>query len=104
MDTVWENKNEKNIPKFSLNGETKIAKITSVYDGDTVKACFSLGEQFYIWNCRISGVDTPELRTKINSRRNMVTSREMNCGNSFSIKLSPYTVATLTNTGDFSSI
>lgn len=64
MDTTWDSRTEKNIPKFSLNGETKTAKITSVYDGDTVKACFNLGEQFYIWNCRISGVDTPELRTK----------------------------------------
>ena len=40
------------------------AKIISVYDGDTVKAIFPLNGTLYKWNCRLTGVDTPEIRTK----------------------------------------
>lgn len=53
-------------PKFSdcVNGKTVEAKIVSVYDGDTVKAIFPLNGVLYKWNCRLTGVDTPELRTR----------------------------------------
>ena len=40
------------------------AKIVSVYDGDTVKAIFPLNGVLYKWNCRLTGVDTPEIRTR----------------------------------------
>ena len=40
------------------------AKIISVYDGDTVKAIFPLNGVLYKWNCRLTGVDTPEIRTR----------------------------------------
>jgi endonuclease YncB( thermonuclease family) len=49
---------------FSFEGQTKEAKVLSVYDGDTVKIAFPLGDTMYRWNCRILGVDTPELRTR----------------------------------------
>jgi endonuclease YncB( thermonuclease family) len=39
------------------------AKIVSVYDGDTVKAVFPLNGVLYKWNCRLTGIDTPEIRT-----------------------------------------
>ncbi len=53
-------------PKFSdcVNGKTVEAKIISVYDGDTVKAIFPLNGVLYKWSCRLTGVDTPELRTR----------------------------------------
>ena len=53
-------------PKFSdcVNGKTVEAKIVSVYDGDTVKAIFPLNGVLYKWSCRLTGVDTPELRTR----------------------------------------
>ena len=35
-----------------------------MYDGDTVKVVFPLQEKLYKWNCRIAGIDTPELRTR----------------------------------------
>lgn len=60
----WDSFTEDNVPEFSLRGDKHIAKITSVYDGDTVKACFPLADKMYIWNCRLEGVDTPELRTR----------------------------------------
>tara|TARA_Y100000992_G_scaffold188298_1_gene127491 strand:+ start:602 stop:1024 length:423 start_codon:yes stop_codon:yes gene_type:complete len=51
-------------PKFSLEGKVIEAKICSVYDGDTVKAIFPLHNNLYKWNCRLTGIDTPELRTR----------------------------------------
>ena len=34
-----------------------------MYDGDTVKAIFPLNGVLYKWNCRLIGIDTPEIRT-----------------------------------------
>jgi endonuclease YncB( thermonuclease family) len=53
-------------PMFSdcVNGTTVTAKVVSVYDGDTIKVVFPLNNIFYKWNCRLMGVDTPELRTR----------------------------------------
>ena len=56
--------NISNVPQFSLEGLETVAKIYSVYDGDTVKAIFPLHDKLYKWNCRLTGVDTPELRTR----------------------------------------
>ena len=50
--------------QFSLKGETHRAKVVKVYDGDTVHIVLKKFNQFFRFNCRISGVDTPELRTK----------------------------------------
>ena len=49
---------------FSLNGYKTDAKVVKVYDGDTVHVVFRYFDQYYKWICRISHVDTPELRTK----------------------------------------
>ena len=61
---AWDEFTEDNVPQFSLDGSKHFAKITSVYDGDTFKACFAFGGKMFIWNCRLAGVDTPELRTR----------------------------------------
>ena len=58
----WDEIND--APKFSLEGQKVKAKVVSVYDGDTVKCVFPLHNTLYKWNCRLEGVDTPELRTK----------------------------------------
>uniref|UniRef100_A0A6C0BTK0 TNase-like domain-containing protein n=1 Tax=viral metagenome TaxID=1070528 RepID=A0A6C0BTK0_9ZZZZ len=52
-------------PMFSdcVNGTTVVARVVSVYDGDTIKVIFPLNNTYYKWNCRLIGVDTPELRT-----------------------------------------
>jgi len=55
---------DKNVKQFSFDGETKVAKIVSVYDGDTVKVVFPVLRKLFKFNCRISGVDTPEIRTR----------------------------------------
>ena len=53
-------------PKFSLNGLIKQAKITRVIDGDTVIAIFPFNDdtKFYTWCIRLSGIDTPEIRSR----------------------------------------
>lgn len=50
--------------EFTLNGVVTPGKVVDVYDGDTCKICFPWRDTVYKWNCRIQGVDTPELRTR----------------------------------------
>ena len=59
----WDNIND--APDYSkcVFEKTIEAKIISVYDGDTVKAIFPLNGVLYKWNCRLIGIDTPEVRT-----------------------------------------
>lgn len=54
----------KETPLFSLKNRTFNAKIVYIYDGDTMHCVFNVFGDYYLWNCRIWGVDTPEIRTK----------------------------------------
>lgn len=56
-------------PMFTFEGQTLQAKVVSVYDGDTVKVVFPLGETYYKWNCRLTGIDTPEIRTRCKTEK-----------------------------------
>lgn len=53
-------------PEFSKCLQDKIvtAKIVSVYDGDSIKAIFQFNNTYLKWNCRLDGIDTPEIRTR----------------------------------------
>ena len=46
------------------NGKNMEGKVVSVYDGDTVKIIMKVNDEFIKFNCRLSGIDTPEIRTK----------------------------------------
>ena len=59
----WENI-DKNIESFSLQGRMEYGKCVDVYDGDTIKMVFPLHNKLYKWSVRLSGIDTPELRTR----------------------------------------
>lgn len=61
----WEKYNNKT-PIFTLEGSFVQGKIVDVYDGDTVKIVLNLpiNLQYFRWNCRLSGINTPEIRTK----------------------------------------
>ena len=54
------------IPKFSLNGKLLPAKVfvEDIYDGDTFKACFWLGDNITKFSCRCLGYDSPEMKPK----------------------------------------
>jgi endonuclease YncB( thermonuclease family) len=53
---------DKNTPFFGFEGETKQAKVMSVYDGDSVTIATLVYNVPYQFKCRISGIDTPELK------------------------------------------
>ena len=59
----WDTVDNK-IKMFSFEGKIKKGKCVNVYDGDTIKIVFPLQGELYRWNCRLTGIDTPELRTK----------------------------------------
>ena len=57
-------KTKENTDLLSFENKEFEAKIVYVYDGDTIHVVFKVFNDYYRWNCRIIGVDTPELRTK----------------------------------------
>jgi len=61
----WE-KYDNKTPIFTLEGNFVQGKIVDVYDGDTVKIVLnlSINSNYFRWNCRLSGINTPEIRTK----------------------------------------
>lgn len=53
-------------PTLSLDGYYSIAKVVSVYDGDTCRVVIPYKNDFYKWNVRLDGYDTPEMRPSKN--------------------------------------
>jgi endonuclease YncB( thermonuclease family) len=51
-----------NTPLLSLEGYFSAAKVVSVYDGDTCRVVIPFKGEFYKWNVRLDGYDTPEMR------------------------------------------
>ena len=49
---------------MNLKNKVYDAKVVHVYDGDTIHVVFYEFGQYFKWNCRIMGVDTPEVRTR----------------------------------------
>jgi len=61
----------KETPMLSVNGHAYLAKVVYIYDGDTMHVVFKEFGSYYRWNCRVTGVDTPELRTKNENEKKM---------------------------------
>ena len=55
------------IPLFSLDQQNKICKVVDVYDADTCKIIFQLDGKIVKYNCRLYGIDTPEIRPRRNN-------------------------------------
>ena len=58
-----------NTSEFTFNSKIFLAKCVSVYDGDTITVAFKPfcdygNNSIYRYNIRLSGVDTPEIRTR----------------------------------------
>lgn len=68
METDW-TKIDNSVGLFSLEGQEHRAKVVDVYDGDTIKCVFPIHNKLYRWNCRIAGVDTPEIRTRCKTEK-----------------------------------
>lgn len=62
-DIDWDSVDKK-IKRFSLENETKIGKCVDVYDGDTIQVVFQMQTELFRWTCRLTGIDTPEIRTR----------------------------------------
>jgi len=57
------------LEQFTLNGLSTIGKIVDIYDGDTCRIILIFHNTLYKFNCRLLGLDTPEikpLKSKIN--------------------------------------
>lgn len=52
------------IKEFSLNGKNMWGKVVYVYDGDTVHIVFKLNNELVKFNCRLLGIDSPEISPK----------------------------------------
>ena len=63
MEINWDEIDD-SIDELTFKNDIKYGKVVSVYDGDTIKVVFLLGNKLYKWNCRLDRVDTPELRTR----------------------------------------
>ena len=50
------------IPLMSLNGITTIGKVVEMYDGDTCKIVLMNNNRLEKYNCRLLGLDTPEMK------------------------------------------
>ena len=55
---------DKKTPEFRLACDRRICKVVDVYDGDSCKVVFQHDGQFYRWNIRMNGYDTPEMRPR----------------------------------------
>ena len=53
-----------NTPEFSFKGREFLSKVLDVYDGDTITITVKVDESYYRMNCRLDGIDTPELRSQ----------------------------------------
>lgn len=51
---------------FSLNNKEFICKIVNIYDADTCKVVFELNGELVKYTVRLKGLDTPEIRPKLN--------------------------------------
>ncbi len=55
---------DKKTPKFSLENHTKLAKVVDIYDGDSCRVVFEHNRTINMWNIRMLGYDTPEMRPR----------------------------------------
>ena len=56
--------NTKDIPFFSYKDEKDICLVSKCYDGDTIWIVRIIKNKPYRFKCRLSGIDTAEMRTK----------------------------------------
>jgi endonuclease YncB( thermonuclease family) len=62
---ILENINNDDIDLFTLNGQTFLGKVVEIYDGDTCKIVLSNNNNLQKFNCRLIGLDTPEMKPSL---------------------------------------
>jgi endonuclease YncB( thermonuclease family) len=58
-----------NTPFLSLKGIITKARVVSVYDGDTLTLIIPFKNEFFKFNCRMMGIDTCEMKSKLQQNR-----------------------------------
>lgn len=53
-----------NLEEYSFKGKEMWAKVLDVYDGDTITVTVKVEDKYYRMNCRLQGIDTPELKSE----------------------------------------
>ena len=53
------------IAEFSLNNIKTFGKVVDVYDGDTCKIVLIIHDTLYKFNCRLMGLDAPEMKPSL---------------------------------------
>ena len=53
------------INEFSLNNIKTLGKVVDIYDGDTCKIVLIINNILYKFNCRLTGLDTPEIKPQL---------------------------------------
>ena len=53
---------DNSVALFSLAGETHVAKVVNIYDGDTCKIVIKMGGRLVKFTCRMNGYDCPEMK------------------------------------------
>lgn len=87
LKSELENCTTANTPLFTFDGKEFLCKCINVYDGDTVTVAFrpfyneetKIGDKtIYKYNIRLSGIDTPEIRTKnLDEKRKGIEIRDL---------------------------
>lgn len=52
-----------NTPEYTFNGKMFLAKVLDIYDGDTITITVKIDGEYSRMNCRLNGIDTPELKS-----------------------------------------
>ena len=60
-------------PMFSWAGKVVVARVTKVYDGDTVHLVFVDNNKLVRISARVDGIDTPEIRGKTKREKRKAT-------------------------------
>lgn len=70
------------VPFFDLNGQTHLAKVVNVYDGDTCHVIIKFNNKFYKFKVRALGYDSPEIKPSINlPNRNKIKEKAIDARN-----------------------
>lgn len=56
-------------PELSLKGIQTLARVVSVYDGDTMTLVIPFKGDCYKFNCRLAGIDTCEIKSKVQKNK-----------------------------------
>ena len=68
MNETLSQTNDEDIEDFSFKDLNITGKITSVYDADTCKVCFYYRKKIIKINCRLLGIDSPEIRPSLSNK------------------------------------